>query len=106
MALDDHGVLVDIEGVMIDGSYVGSGKGYNGKIKVEVQIEKTQIIGLKVVETTDDDPYIEDAIQGIFEAVMLEQTSEVDTVTGATYSSQGIIKAIADAMNQATTIEE
>ncbi|WP_195989055.1 FMN-binding protein [Clostridium sp. D53t1_180928_C8] len=84
-----------------DGTYEGTGSGFNGNISVKVTIESNSITNIVVTDTVDDEPFIDKAINGIFEAVIEVQSTEVDTVSGATFSSKGLISAVKDALKDA-----
>ena len=84
-----------------DGTYYGNGQGYAGNIKVKVVIKDHEMKSIDVVEVeADDAPYVARA-KGVISAMLKTQSLNVDTVSGATYSSNGIIKAVEDAINQA-----
>lgn len=81
-----------------DGIYEGSGDGFGGKITVRLtvkneRLQKAEIISAKN-ETKD---YLESAKKILDDAVK-RQSTDVDTVSGATLSSNGIIAAIKDAL--------
>ncbi len=84
-----------------DGEYTGSGMGYNGPIKVSVEIENGVIAKVKVVSGDDDDPYYTWAIKEIPGAIVKANSTDVDTVSGATTSSKAIISAVEDALKNA-----
>ncbi len=89
-------------GTYLDGVYTGAGIGYNGRLTVEVTVESGNISQLRITSDVDDEPYITDAENGIFPAVLDAQCTDVDTVSGATSSSEGLLDAITDALSQAT----
>lgn len=80
--------------VLEDGVYIGSASGYNGKITVSVTVEGGVISSVDVTDHVDDEPFIDDAILGVVDSILANQNTDVDTVSGATYSSKGIINAI------------
>ena len=84
-----------------DGVYTGSAAGYNGPITVKVTIKNDIIVNVQVTDTTDSEPFISNAISGIINKILSNQSSNVDTVSGATYSSKGIINAVNSALAQA-----
>nr|WP_297705129.1 FMN-binding protein [uncultured Butyrivibrio sp.] len=84
-----------------DGEYTGSGMGYNGPITVTVTISNRRIEKVKVISGEDDDPYYTWAIKEIPGAIEKSNTTEVDTVSGATTSSKAIIAAVNDALQKA-----
>ena len=88
-------------GGYVDGVYQGSGVGYeNGKTVVEVEITGGKIANIKVVSTEDDEEFFRMA-EPILEEVVANQSTDVDAVAGATFSSTGILEAIEDALSQA-----
>ena len=85
-----------------DGTYTGEAQGYGGPVKMEVTIEHGQITDCTVLSAEKEDTAYFDAAQGVIDEVLDEQTAEVDTVSGATFSSRGILGAVEDALEQAT----
>jgi len=88
-----------------DGSYEGSGIGFRGYLKVEVDVNEGKISSIRVVENVDDAQYFEKA-RGLITNIVSGQTPNVDSVSGATYSSNGIKSAVRDALKKAYTEEE
>lgn len=84
-----------------DGTYTGSGRGYRGTTKMQVTIQNDVITAVKSVSTRDDGRFFNAAYSTIVGEVLQAQSPQVDTVSGATYSSNGIISAVTDALNQA-----
>ena len=86
-----------------DGTYYGSARGYAGNIRVRVVIKDHKMISIDVVEVeADDAPYVAKAKKGVISAMLKTQSLSVDTVSGATYSSNGIIKAVENAIARAS----
>ena len=82
----------------VDGTYEGEGVGFAGHIKVKVVVEDTKIVSIELVEVeADDAPFVAKA-KGVIDSILQYQTMEVDTVSGATYSSKGIIAAVRNAL--------
>ncbi|MBS4974676.1 MAG: FMN-binding protein, partial [Clostridium celatum] len=84
-----------------DGVYEGTGSGYNGNITVKVTIKNDVITNLVVIDTVDNSPFVDTAISGIFDAILNSQSPDVDTVSGATFSSKGLISAVKAALKNA-----
>lgn len=80
-----------------DGTHIGTGEGYNGTITVAVRIADGQITGVTVVSTSDDSSYWQSAT-AIIDEVVEKQSADVDSVSGATYSSNGLKEAISNAL--------
>lgn len=83
-----------------DGTYYGSGTGFGGSLKVMVEISGGKIASIQIVENSDGSSYISRAAS-LIDAIIATQSTNVDTVSGATYSSVGIIQAVRDALSQA-----
>lgn len=84
-----------------DGTYYGSGTGFGGKLKVEVVIQNGKIVSVTLVENEGDDhPYIDNA-SALLQSIVAAQSTNVDAVSGATYSSAGLIEAVRNALAQA-----
>ena len=87
-------------GAYKDGVYYGSATGFAGPIKVKVVITEGKIASVEIVETSDGSSYISKA-SSITGKIVASQSTNVDTVSGATYSSVGIINAVRNALAQA-----
>ncbi|MDR3278075.1 MAG: FMN-binding protein [Oscillospiraceae bacterium] len=83
-----------------DGIYSGKGEGYSGGVTVSVTIAGDKLTAVSVTKHTDDPLYMEDAM-GVIQKILSAQSTEVDTVSGATFSSGGIIDAVAAALASA-----
>ena len=83
-----------------DGTYYGSGIGFGGPLKVMVEISGGKIASIQIVENSDGSDYISKAAS-LIDSIIAKQSTNVDTVSGATYSSVGIIQAVQDALSQA-----
>lgn len=88
-----------------DGTYTGEAQGYGGPVKMEITIEHEQITDCTVLSAEKEDTAYFDAAQGVIDEVLDEQTAEVDTVSGATFSSRGILGAVEDALEQAKAVQ-
>ena len=72
---------------------------------MEVTIEHGQITDCTVLSAETEDTAYFDAAQGVIDEMLDEQTAEVDTVSGATFSSRGILGAVEDALEQAKAVQ-
>lgn len=75
-----------------DGVYSGSAKGYKGPIEVEVVVKDGKISEVKTLKHSDDRP--KTALVEIPKRIVASQKTRVDAVTGATYTSKGVCKAV------------
>lgn len=83
-----------------DGTYYGTGKGFAGTMKVKVDISGGKIVSISIVSTKDGDSYVKSA-SSLLDTIVEKQSTNVDTVSGATFSSRGIIAAVRSALSQA-----
>jgi len=84
-----------------DGTYEGAGTGKNPGIKVSVSIVGDKITDITVISCSDNEEYFSEAAAVIPDSIIEAQSTNVDTVSGATLSSNGIIKAVEDALSKA-----
>ena len=86
-----------------EGIYYGTAEGYSGDVSVAVVIQEKSIKAILITETSDDEAFFQRAM-GVVKNVLKTQSMEVDTVSGATYSSKGILGAIQNALKQAEKV--
>lgn len=85
-----------------DGTYTGTGTGFhNGTTKVSVTISGGKITAVKTLSTEDDGKFYSRAYSSISSEIISSQSTEVSAVSGATFSSQGIMSAVESALSQA-----
>ena len=82
-----------------DGVYEGTGAGLNGQIKVSVTVSGGKITEVKVLEHSETAGISDPAIEKIPAAIVEAQSADVDIVSGATFTSKGIIEAVKNALN-------
>ncbi len=92
----------DAGAVYADGVYHGEGRGFRPRLRVEVEILGGKIESVKVVSHNEVGPqYWRRAVRAIPKAVIKAQSTDVDVVGGATYTSRGIMDAVEDALTKA-----
>ena len=84
-----------------DGKYTGAAIGYNGRLTVSVTIEDGVISEVHLKGSIDDEPYLTDATDGVFPAMIDTNSTQVDAVSNATTTSHALIEAVEDALAQA-----
>ena len=94
-----------------DGTYEGEGQGFGGTIKVsvvikdkvvvEVTIESGEITCIEVKEAQKEDSAYLEMAKDIIEDIVDAQSADVDTISGATFSSTGIREAVTQALEKA-----
>lgn len=86
-----------------DGTYQGSGTGHKRSTTVvQVTISGGAITDVTTVSTGDDAPYYSRAFSSVVSQIVSTQSADVNAVSGATHSSDGIMEAVADALAQAS----
>ncbi len=86
------------QGQYVDGTYEGSAQGYRGTITVQVKVSGGMISSITVENYRDDEQFFSRAKDTIINAILAGQTTDVAAVSGATYSSRGIMQAVANAL--------
>ena len=90
------------ETTLTDGTYTGTGKGMHSNIAVTVTVEDGAITSV-TVDSQDETPGVSDpAFEQIPAAIVAAGNTDVDTVAGATLTSNGIIEAVNNALNGTT----
>lgn len=85
-----------------DGEYTASATGYSGGLKVKVTIEDNMIKSIEIVSHNEvGKQYYEEAMATIPQAIINAQSTDVDAIAGATKTSEGIIKAVNKALEEA-----
>lgn len=93
--------VVEFSGAVLnDGTYEGSADGYSGTTTVSVTVSGGQVTAIDVVSESDSPQFFSRA-ESVLDDIINGQTLEVDTVSGATFSSAGLINAVYDALNGA-----
>lgn len=84
-----------------DGTYTGEADGFGGKISVEVMIEDGQITEVNILSAENEDKAYLSMAEGVILRILDAQSADVDTVSGATFSSSGIKEAARQALEKA-----
>lgn len=95
---------VDIEdGQYSDGTYKGTASGYASGLSVSVQVSSGKISSIEITSHNETPGFYEKAFETVPNEIIQKQSTNVDTVSGATYSSVGIINAVNQALNNASS---
>lgn len=98
-ASGSSGSTVDLE----DGTYNGEAMGNNGNIVVNVTVKDGAITDIVITKFVDDKEFFDKDIDGkiLIDEVIENQSTDVDGISGATYSSKGFLGAVDDALEKA-----
>ncbi|MCI6302674.1 MAG: FMN-binding protein [Blautia sp.] len=91
----------DSDNVYKNGTFEGSGTGYGGTITVQVTLEDDTITAVSVVSAPGEDSAYLSQGENVINSIISEQSTDVDTISGATFSSTGILEAVNDALSKA-----
>ena len=94
---------VSESGTWKDGTYTGSGKGFGETISVKVTVKNGKISAIDVTSASGETASYFSKAKGIIPKMISGQTTNVDAASGATYSSNGIITAVRNALSKAET---
>ena len=83
-----------------DGIYTAEAIGFEGKITVQVTVAEDKITDITLLSAEDEEEYLARA-KRIIPAILEGQSPNVDAVSGATYSSTGILNAVKLALAKA-----
>ena len=91
----------DSEGAYKDGTYTGSAEGFGGNVDVEVTIEAGKISSVDITAAEKEDGAYLAMAEDIIPSIISSQSADVDTVSGATFSSTAIRNATKQALDKA-----
>lgn len=84
-----------------DGTYTGEADGFGGTIQVEVKIEKSKIAEINVISAEKEDGAYLSMAKDMIPKIIDAQSADIDTISGATFSSTGIKNASEQALEKA-----
>ena len=88
-------------GAYTDGEWEGKAQGFGGPVAVKVTVEQGMITDITLVSAEKEDQAYLSMAEDVIPAMIGAQSADVDTVTGATFSSTGIRDAAAQALEKA-----
>ena len=83
------------------GIYGGTGRGYRGPIHVQVQISPAGIEDIIIIEHSEGTYTGAAAMEELLEAILETGSTDLDAISGATFSSKGFLEAVDDALGKA-----
>lgn len=86
----------------VPGKYIGEANGRNGPMKVEVTVNQNKITNIQVLSHRESAGLSDAPLTQLPKEIIDRQTLKVDNIAGATFSSQGLIKATQNALSKAT----
>lgn len=87
------------QGPFKDGEHTGTASGYHGETTVSVAVQHGWITSLSIIKSGDDKEYLDKCKAPLLKAVLEKQeTASIEAISGATFSSNGILDAIDQAV--------
>lgn len=88
-------------GAYTDGEWEGEAQGFGGMISVKTTVENGKISRIEIVSAKKEDKTYLSMAEAMLPAMIEAQSADVDTISGATFSSEGIKNAAAQALKKA-----
>lgn len=89
-----------------DGTFTGSAKGFGGQVKMQVVIDNGYIDSVEILDASKEDDAWLDMCLGLPAKIVKEQTTNIDVVSGATYTSSGILNGTTEALEKSMAGEQ
>ena len=86
---------------MTSGTYEAAAQGFHGDVKLSVTVDAEKITAIDILEHSETEGIGAAALPKLVEAVLANQTIGVDSVAGATVTSEAFKAAMTDALTQA-----
>lgn len=99
---NENSVPMKQSGEFADGTYTETAKGKNGKFDVTVVIEDGRIAEVTIGDNNETPDKGGVAVDQLPQKIVDEQTYEVDVVSGATITSDGIKRAVKKCLQDAS----
>ena len=90
-------------GAFADGTFLAQVDSFGGPLELEVIVTGGKIVAVNVLKHSDTPGLSDPAISGIPASIVAANSPDVDAVSGATVTSQAIMKAASQALQQAAT---
>lgn len=84
-----------------DGVYQGTAEGFGGPVSVEVTIEGGDLTEIRLLDVSGEDPAYLTQVESLLDRMLQTQGVNVDTISGATFTSKGLINAVTEALRKA-----
>jgi len=83
------------------GKYDGLATGHNGTLEVEVEVSDNDIISIDIIRSDETEHLSKSVFETISNSIIENQSLNVDTISGATVTSNALKLAITDALKKA-----
>ena len=84
-----------------DGIYLSQARGMAGFVKTKLEISNNKITSVNLDLSTETPQYAQKAKSKLENEVLAKQSADIDAVSGATFTSNGVKEAVKDALKKA-----
>lgn len=88
-------------GAYADGEWEGEAQGFGGPVSLKIKVEAGKLTDIELLSAENEDKTYLSMAEAMLPAILEAQSAEVDTISGATFSSEGIKNAAAQALKKA-----
>lgn len=88
-------------GAYADGEWEGEAQGFGGPISLKIKVDAGKLTDIEILSAENEDKTYLSMAEAMLPAILEAQSAEVDTISGATFSSEGIKNAAAQALKRA-----
>ncbi|MBE6471551.1 MAG: FMN-binding protein [Coriobacteriaceae bacterium] len=83
-----------------DGTFTGSAQGYGGQVAMQVVVKDGYIESVEILDASHEDQAWLDMAVVLPDRIVQAQTTAIDVVSGATYTSVGILNGATEALQK------
>lgn len=89
------------DSIYADGEWEGEGQGFGGPVSLKVTVDEGKLTDIEILSAEKEDPVYLSMAEAVLPAMLEAQSAQVDTISGATFSSQGLKAAASQALEKA-----
>ena len=104
--ISDYNQDISTFGTLKDGSYIGTGVGFGGPLRIKLTVDNGKIKNIEVVNHSESTGYYEEVFKMKRREIIENQSLSIDTVSGATATSRGFFSAVKSAVSQSLEYNE
>ncbi|MDF1616278.1 FMN-binding protein [Petrocella sp. FN5] len=94
------------EPIFIPGTYINETEGYYSNLRVSVTVDHSHITNIEILDHEEPELLANVVFEKLPKAIIKKNNTDVDIVSGATYTSEALIDAVKKALEQAKVAEE
>ena len=94
------------EPIYIPGTYINETEGYYSTLRVSVTVDQNHITQIEILSHEEPELLADVVFEELPKTIMKKNSTDVDVISGATYTSEALIDAVKMALMQAKVAEE